>query len=123
MSEQSDAQGEATFNPHDKEPHRKKVQISKSPELFVKKPKRLRAVVAKKHLTVFPISERRKNLPLSERSQVTMGEFVYKRSKARKGSPLYGKWYRLHKGESLEHAVLIDSLPIEEKKKKHEDAS
>lgn len=115
-SKQKDAQGETTFNPHDGEPHRRKLQLSKSPELFAKKPKRLGAVVAKKHLTIFPIGERRKNLSLNERSQVTIGEFVYKRSKARVGSPLYGKWHKYRKGENLIVAT-VDSLPTEVNRK------
>jgi len=50
---------------------------------------------------------------------VTKGEVVYKRSDAHEGSPLYGKWYKLRKGESAEDAiknrglegVLVDSPP------------
>lgn len=121
-SKQKDAQGETTFNPHDREPHRRKVQLSKSPELIAKKPKRLGAVVAKKHLTIFPIGERRKNLPLSERSQVTIGEFVYKKSKARVGSPLYGKWHKYSKGENVILAT-VDLLPTEENEGKYEEPS
>ncbi len=115
MSKQTDTQGQTTQNKDDKHPHRRKVQIAKTDESSLKKPQRIGAVQAEKHITIFPIRERRKNLPLSERSQVTIGEFVYKRSKARVGSPLYGKWYKLQKGKSLEDAVLVDSLPIEEK--------
>lgn len=111
MGKQADTQGETTFNPHDKDPHRRKVQISKSDELFVRKPKRLGAVAAGKHLTVFPIRERRKGV----RNQVTIDEFVYTRSKARGGSPLYGKWYKLRKGESVKEAILVDSPPVEVK--------
>ena len=114
---QASTQGEVTSDPHDKGPHRRKVQTAKSDESFVRKPKRLGAVVAKKHVTVFPIRERRKGV----RNQVTIGEFVYKRSDAREGSPLFGKWYKLHKGESVEEAihtrgkeaVIVDSPPVQ----------
>ena len=108
MSKHADTQGETTFNPHDKDPHRRKVQISKSDKLFVRKePKRLGAVRAGKHLTFFSIRKRRKGI----RNQVTIGEFVYTRSKAREGSPLYGKWHKRRKGESIKEAILVDSPP------------
>jgi len=86
MSKQT--QGETTFDPHDKDPHRRKVQISKPNKSFVRKPK-----------------------PKRPRNQVTIGEFVYTRSKARAGSPLYGKWYKRRKGESLIESVIVDSPP------------
>jgi len=113
VSKQTDAQGETTFNPHDKDPHRRKVQLSKSTESSVRKPSRTGAVKAKKHVDVFSIRERRKNLPLTERNQVTIGEFVYKKSKSQY-PPLYGKWHKHRKGDNriLE---TVDSLPIEEK--------
>jgi hypothetical protein len=44
---------------------------------------------------------------------VTIGEFVYKRSGARDGSPLYGKWHKYRKGENR-IIETVDSLPIEE---------
>lgn len=47
MSKQSDTEEQTTFNPHDKDPYRRKVQLSKSTESSVKKPKRLGAVAAK----------------------------------------------------------------------------
>jgi len=78
----------------------------------MRKPKRLGAVAAKKHVTFFTIRKRKKGLPLSERNQVTVGEFVYKRSRARLGSPLYGKWWKRRKGEK--EAVLVDSPPVQE---------
>lgn len=116
MSKQTDAQGETTFNPQDKDPHRRKVQLSKSTESSVRKltkPSRIGAVAAKKYVAVFSIRERRKNLPLTERNQVTIGEFVYKKSKSQY-PPLYGKWHKHRKGDNriLE---TVDSLPIEEK--------
>lgn len=104
MSKESSTQAETTYDPHDKDPHRRKVHISKPNELFVRKkpePKRLGAIKAGKHLTVFSVKKRRKGI----RNQVTIGEFVYKRSKARLGSPLYGKWYKLHKGETITEAI------------------
>jgi len=131
MSKQSDAKGELTWNPHDKHPHRRKVQRTKAERKFLGgrvKPMRLGAVHARKHLSVFPIRERRKGLPLSERNQVTIGEFVYKRSRGRLGSPLYGKWYKLRKGESAKEAIaregsleaiLVDSPPVERKAESH----
>lgn len=114
MSKQSDAEGELTYDPNDKHPHRRKVKMTKTEETFHRrkvKPVRLGALVAGKHLTIFPISERRKGLPLSERSQITIGDYVYKRSRARPGSPLYGKWYKRRKGER--EAILVDSPPVE----------
>jgi len=110
MSKQKDEQGETTFNPHDKKPHRRKVQVSKPVESSVRKPYRLGAVAAKKHITIFPIRARRKNLPISERSQVTIGDFVYKRSRSQLG---YGKWHKYRKGDNR---ILdtVDSLPTED---------
>jgi len=121
MSKQSETQGQTTHNKDDKHPHRKKVQIAKTDESSLKKPQRIGAVQAKKHITIFPMRERRKNLPLSERKQVTIGEFVYKRSEGHLG--LSGKWYKLQKGENVadairkrgEKEVIVDSLPIKEK--------
>jgi hypothetical protein len=118
VKKQASRQGETTHNKDDKHPHRKKVQIVKSNRSFVRKPKRIGAVAAKKHITLFTIRERRKGV----RNQVTIDEFVYKRSNAREGSPLYGKWYKLHKGESVEEAihtrgkeaVIVDSPPVQE---------
>jgi hypothetical protein len=107
--------GELTKDIHDDEPHRRKVQTAKTDESFLGKPRRIGAVVAKKHMTIFPIRERRKGVT----NQVTKGEFIYKRSDAREDSPLYGKWYKLRKGENAEDAiknrglegVLVDSPP------------
>jgi len=120
MSKQSDTQGQTTHSEDDKHPHRKKVQIAETDESSLKK-SRIGAVRAKKHITIFPMRERRKKLPLSERKQVTIGEFVYKRSKGH--LRLEGKWYKLYKGENVadairkrgEKEVLVDLLPIEEK--------
>jgi len=118
MSEkQASMQGEVTSDINDKDPHRRKVQTAKSGKSFARK-KRLGAVAAKRHVTIFPLKERRKNV----RNQIMIGKFVYKRSGARKGSPLYGKWYKLHKGENVEEAmhrrgkevVIVDSPPREE---------
>ena len=71
MSRQSDKEGQTTFDPHDKDPYRRKVQLSKPTEPPVKKldseQYRIGAVAAKKHVTVFTISARRKNIPLDER--------------------------------------------------------
>ena len=73
-------------------------------------PRRQGAVAAKKHLTIFPIRERRKGLLLSERSQITIDEYVYTRSRAVPGSPLYGKWYKKRKnGAEVE---IIDYPPV-----------
>ena len=67
-------------------------------------------MAAKKHLTIFPVRERRKNLPLSERSQITIGEYIYVRSRAVAGSPLYGKWYKKRKnGTEIE---IVDYPPV-----------
>jgi hypothetical protein len=112
---QASTQGEVTSDVGDKDPFRRKIQTIKSAELFGKKPKQLGAVAAKKHVTVFSVNERRKDV----RNQITIGNFVYKRSGARVGSPLYDKWYKLYKGESVEEAikrrgkeeVIVDSPP------------
>lgn len=96
MSKQSDKEGQTTLNPHDGEPNRRKVQLSKSVESPVKKinsePYRIGAVAAKMHVTVFAIRARRKNIPLDERRQITIGEFVYRRH----GS----KWDKYRKGDN-----------------------
>jgi hypothetical protein len=116
---QSDAEGELTPNAHDKHPYRRKVQRTKAEKRFVGRraqPVRLGAVAAGKHLTIFPIRERRKGLPLSERNRVTVGEYVYKRSKARPGSPLYGKWHKYRKGENI-IIETVDSPPTESTEK------
>lgn len=60
MSKQAKTQGETTHNKDDEHPHRKKIQIAKTNESFVKRPQRIGAVAAKKHITIFPIKERRK---------------------------------------------------------------
>lgn len=121
MSKQTDVEGQTTRNMDDKHPYRRKVQRAKTNELFLKKPQRIRAVKAKKHLTISPIKERRKNLELNERKQVTRGEFVYKRCET---SGYKDKWYKLYKGEKREdaikirghghiEAILVDSPPKE----------
>jgi hypothetical protein len=97
---QASTQGEVTSDVGDKDPFRRKIQTIKS-ALFAKKPERLGAVATKKHVTIFSISERRRGV----RNKITTGNFVYKRSGARKGSPLYDKWYKLYKGESVEEAI------------------
>jgi hypothetical protein len=87
------------------------------------KPERFRKRVAKKHVTRFPVKERRNNLPRSERNQVTIGEFVYKRSKGHAG--LSGKGYKLYKGEKVEDAirmrgvkeVIVDWFPVKGKRR------
>jgi len=112
-SEQADAQGEMTHNKDDKHPHRRKVQVAIHRTSSPRK-KLLATRTTGKHVTVFERRYPRKNLPLSEKSQVTIGEFVYKRSKAREDSPLCGKWHKYRKGENriLE---TVSSLPKEEK--------
>ena len=60
MSEQSDAQGQITYNKNDKHPHRRKVQTARTNESSLKKPQRLGAVAARKHVTAFSIRESRK---------------------------------------------------------------
>ena len=104
MSRQSDKEGQTTFDPHDKDPYRRKVQLSKPTEPPVKKldseQYRIGAVAAKKHVTVFTISARRKNIPLDERRQITIGEFVYRRQ----GS----KWGKYHKGDKK----LLDTVDL-----------
>jgi hypothetical protein len=116
MGKQSDAEGELTSDAHDRHPYRRKVQRTKTEKRFYGRktePVRLGAVTAGKVLTIFPIRERRRGLPLSERNQITIGDYVYKRSKARSGSPLYGKWYKIRRGQSLSEAVLVDFPPVE----------
>lgn len=121
MSEQTDTQGQTTYNKGDKHPYRRKVQLAKK---NVPTPiKTMTVTIAPKGRKYVYSYERRcprKNLPLSERKQVTIGEFVYKRCKT------FGyedKWYKLYKGEKVDDAirkrgekeVIVDSLPIEEK--------
>jgi len=63
MSEEKDIQGQTTHNKEDKHPYHKKIQIARINESSVRRPQqpqRIGAVAAKKHLTIFPIRERRK---------------------------------------------------------------
>jgi len=122
MSKQTDTQGQTTYNKDDKHPYRRKVQLAKENVSIPIKTMTV-TIVPKGRKYVYSYKRRypRKNLPLREKSQVTKGEFVYKKSNAREGSRLHGKWYKLYKGESIEdaikkrgeEAVLVDSLPIE----------
>jgi hypothetical protein len=123
-NEQADTQGQTTYNKDDKHPHRRKVQRAKQD---VPAPVKTMTVTiapqGRKYVYSYERRYPRKNLPLSEKSQVTIGKVVYKKSNAREDSPLHGKWYKLYKGESIEDAikkrgekeVLVDSPPIEEK--------
>ncbi len=112
MSKQTDTQGETTFNQHDKHPHRKKVQRAKEKVPIPTKTMTITiAPKGRKYVYSFERRYPRKNLPLSERSQVTKGEFVYKKSKSQY-PPLYGKWHKYRKGDNR---ILdtVDSLPTE----------
>jgi len=113
---QSVAEGELTSNSHDKHPYRRKVQRTKAEERFLGRrvePVRLQARLSPsgKVLNIFPVRERRKGLPLSERNQVTIGEYVYKRSRSLY-SPLCGKWHKYRKGENI-IIETVASPPIE----------
>jgi len=120
-SEQADMQGQATYNKDDKHPNRRKVQCAKQD---VPTPVKTMTVTiapeGRKYLYRYKRRYPRKNLPLSERKQVTTGGFVYKKCET------FGhrdKWYKLYKGESItdairkrgEKEVLVDSFSIEEK--------
>ena len=120
-SEQADTQGQATYNKDDKHPHRRKVQRAK-PDVPIPV-KTMTVTIApkgRKYLYRYKRRYPRRNLPLSERKQVTIGEFVYKKCET------FGhrdKWYKLYKRESItdairkrgEKEVLVDLPPIEEK--------
>jgi hypothetical protein len=108
---QTDIQGQTTHDKNDKHPYVKKIQIAKTAESSLKKPQRIRVVSAKKHLTISTVNEPRRNLPLNEKSQVTKNGYVYRRSKARKGSPLYGKWHKYLKGSNV-IIETVDSPPL-----------
>jgi hypothetical protein len=118
MSKEATTQAEATREPHDKHPHRRKAQVAIH-KTYAPRKKILVKRTAGKHITVFERAWPRKGLPLSERNQVTIGDFVYKKSKGR--GKLAGKWYKLRKGEKLEdiikdrglEAVLVDRPPNE----------
>ena len=64
MGKQTDIQGQATHDKDDKHPYTKKIQVAKTAESSMKKPQRkpqrIGAVAAKKHVTIFTIKERRK---------------------------------------------------------------
>jgi hypothetical protein len=102
MKKEAATQAEATRERDDKHPHRRKVQVAihkthaPHKKIIVKR-------TAGKHISVFERRWPRKGLSLNERNQVTVGDFVYKKSKGR--GKLAGKWYKLRRGEKLEDAI------------------